>query len=70
MYYDLISTAGTRQKAFQKIEDFLQLITTLGNQGDENIQLFSADDVDAIADEEYLEADNKKIEIERIKKYF
>ena len=32
MYYDLISTAGTRQKAFQKIEDFLQLMIMLGNQ--------------------------------------
>ena len=53
MYYELISTAGTRQKAFEKIEDFLQLITTLGNQGDENIQLFSADDIDAICSVSY-----------------
>ena len=53
MYHDLISSAANRQWALEKIEDFLQLLTILANQGDENVKLFGADDIDGICSISY-----------------
>lgn len=53
MYNDLISAAASREFALSKIDEFLQLLTLLANQGDDNIKLFSADDIDSVCSLSY-----------------